>query len=911
MIRPGIRRFFRLGVRRDDIVARNVDDEIGAHIDMRTEQLLRDGLPPDAAREEAIRRFGSTRSARRALQEHAHHRERTMQLREWIDALRQDVRYAVRGLRREPLFTAFVVATLALGIGANAAMFGVVDRLLLRGPEHIVSADRVMRAYLHEHVPGQGESSTADFGYVMYDLLKHDGHAFDGVAAYVATPSGRVTMGRGVDAQLIVQGQASADLFPTLGVKPALGHFFTTREDSTAGAERVAVIGYGLWQRTFGGDPAVLGKTILLRDVPYTIVGVAPSGFTGPQLSHVDVWVPVSLHVTMYTDDWTHRWGVQWLNVVVRLKPGVTAERAALDATAAYRHAYNGGDKTDAGADIFVAPLNYNNDGKESTEATISRWLVGVTIVVLLIACSNVVNLLLARAARRRREVAVRLALGAGRRRLVQLLLTESLMLAALGGVAGLAIAWVTGQLMRTVLLTDVEWSSSPVDGRVLAFSAAIALGVGVIVGLVPALRSSRADLTSALKSGIREGGGQGTRLRATLTVAQAALSVVLLAGAGLFVRSLSNIRALDLGIQPDRMVIVSPRWPGIAAQDTAAQSAERARRERIIAEALERIRQLPGVEHATLSIGLPFQSHYSGTIRVVGFDTIPPLAGGPPEFSAVGSDYFATVGTRVLRGRTFTSTDRPASEPVALVSDLMAKSLWPGRDPIGECIYTGSKAGELSNCLRIVGVVADVYRSRLREQPGTHYYVPKGQEHGIGGTALIVRPRTDAASVIPDIRKLMLDMDPTIQYVYASPLQDSVDPQIRPWRLGASVFGLMGVLALLVAAVGLYSVMSYLVAQRTHELGVRIALGAQSADIVSLVFRGSVGMAMAGIAIGVALSLAAGRFIEPLLFAASARDVGVLGGVSLLMLGVAVLASVLPALRAKGTDPMEALRTE
>ena len=335
MIRPGIRKFFRIALRRGDVVSRNVDDEIRAHLDMRTEQLVREGYAPDAALKEAARRFGSLEQARRDLQEHAHQRERAMQFREWLDALRQDVRYAARGLRREPLFTAFVVATLALGIGANAAMFGVVDRLLLRGPEHIVDASRVMRVYLHERVPGQGEFSTNGFGYVMYDVMKHDAHSFDGVAAYVATAHGQVVMGHGTDAQLIMQGQASADLFPTLGVTPALGRFFTTREDSSAGPERVAVIGYGLWRRVYGGDQAVLGKAILLRDIPYTIVGVAPAGFTGPQLRHIDVWVPVSLHVTMNADDWTHTWHAQWLDVVVRLKPGVTPRQASLDATAA------------------------------------------------------------------------------------------------------------------------------------------------------------------------------------------------------------------------------------------------------------------------------------------------------------------------------------------------------------------------------------------------------------------------------------------------------------------------------------------------------------------------------------------------------------------------------------------------
>ena len=911
MIRPGIKNIFRLAFHRREDAERDVNDEMRVHLELRIEQLMCEGFSPEAAHEEAIRRFGSIDDARRDLQQHAHQRERTMQFREWFDALRQDVRYAARGVRREPLFAGFVVATLALGIGANAAMFGVVDRLLLRGPEHIVDASRVMRVYLHEHMAGQGEFSTNGFGYVMYDLLKHDAHSFDGVAAYVASPHGQIVMGHGAGAELIMRGQASADLFPTLGVRPALGRFFTEEEDKTIGAERVAVIGYGLWRRVYGSDPAVLGKTILLADVPFTIVGVAPKGFTGPQLGHVDVWVPVSLHVSMNVDDWTHTWHAQWLEVVTRLKPGVTPRQASVDATAAYRHAYNGGDKEDAAADIFVAPLSYNDDGKESTDVSVSRWLVGVAFIVLLIACSNVVNLLLARAVRRRREVAVRLALGAARRRLIQLLLTESMMLAALGGAAGLAVAWITGQLMRTVLLADVEWTSSPVDARVLAVSALIALSVGIAVGLFPALRSSRPDLTSDLKGGVREGGAQGARLRAVLTVAQAALSIVLLAGAGLFVRSLSNIRALDLGIQPDRMLIVSPRWPAIATQDTAARSAESARRGRILVEALERIRQMSRVERATLSIGLPFRSSYSGTIRVSGFDSIPRLPGGYPQISAVASDYFETVGTRVLRGRVFSATDRPESEPVAVVSELMGKTLWPGRDPIGECIFTGNGRGPLTACMRIVGVVADVHRSRLKEAPGTHYYVPMGQEHGIGGTNLIVRPRVDAASVIPDIRKLLQEMDPTIQYVNEATLQDDVDPQIRPWRLGASVFGLMGILALLVAAVGLYSVMSYLVAQRTHELGVRIALGASGGNIVALVLRSSVGMAFLGIVMGLGLALVAGRFIEPLLFDTSAHDAGVLSSVAITLLAVAVLASVLPALRAKGTDPMEALRSE
>lgn len=834
-----------------------------------------------------------------------------MHAREWWEAIRQDVSYAVRGLRREPLFALFVVVTLGLGIGANAAMFGVVDKLLLRGPDHIVDSKNVMRLYLHERVAGEGDFSGNAFGYVMYDVLKHNAHSFSGIGAYAASVHQQTIMGHGENAQQIWQGQATADLFSMLGVKPVIGRFFTSAEDSTGAPQRVAVIGYGLWQRAFGGDVHVVGTTVLLRDIPYTIVGVAPKGFTGPQYSPVDVWVPVALHPTMNADDLFRSWHVQWLEIAVRLKPGVTLAQAAADATSAYQHAYTGGDKEDAAADLFVAPLSYNDDGKESADVSVSRWLVGVAAIVLLIACSNVVNLLLARAVRRRREVAVRLALGAGRLRLVQLMLTESMLLAVLAGAAGVAVAWVTGGVVRTVLLTGIEWSSPPVDVRMLAVSALIALAVGVVIGVVPAIRASRADLGSALKSGVREGGARGMRLRAGLTVAQAALSVVLLAGAGFFVRSLARVRAMDLGIQPDRMLLVQPRWPGISATDSAQRAAETRRREAIPVEALERVRQMPGVERATVAIGLPFRSSYSQFVRVDGLDSIPKLPGGYPQISAVASDYFATAGTKLIRGRLFTAADRAGSERVTIVSEHMAKVLWPGRDPIGECLYAGERRELVKDCTRVVGIVADVHRFRLQEATGMHYYVPLGQETGIGGTALVIRPRADAPNVAQDLRRLMQQLDPTISFVNTTLLQTDIDPQLKPWQLGASVFGMMGVLALIVAAVGLYSVMSYLVAQRTHELGVRIALGAQGTDIASLVLKSSTGMALVGVVIGIGISLAAGRYIEPLLFETSARDSGVLGSVSALLLGVAILASLLPALRASRTNPLEALRTE
>ena len=911
MIRPGIRRLFRLALRRREVVALDVEEEIRTHLELRADELMRQGYPPEAARAEALRRFGALDAARRTLEQTAIQREQAMKSREAWDTLRQDIRYAARGLRREPLFTAFVVTTLALGIGANAAMFGVVDRLLLRGPEHLVDPSRVMRVYARIQPPGMDEVTRSTFGYVTYDLLRRNTHSFAGVAAYSVSLN-NATFGRGTDAELLTVGSATWDLFPLLGVRPALGHFFTAEEDRTTGAEHVVVLGDGLWRRAFGADRSVVGRTVTLSDEVYTIVGVAPAGFTGPALAKVDVWIPMSLRSARVTSNWTTTWNSAWHRIVVRLKPGVTPAEANPDATTAFRHAYSGTDSSDAASNLFVAPISFDGQGKETAEFAISRWLVGVAFVVLLIACSNVVNLLLARAVRRRREVAVRLALGAGRSRLVHLLCTESLMLAAMGGTAGLAVAWVAGRVMRSVLLPAIEWTSSPVDWRVLGVTLAIALTVGVVVGLVPALRASRPDLTGALKSGVREGdGAHHSRLRAVLTVAQAALSILLLVGAGLFVRSLWKVRSLDLGIQPDRVLVVSPRWPPVNRRDTTADRIAREHQTEVYARSLEGARALPGVEHASLALGLSFQTSFGQFLRVPGWDSIPPLKGGEPHLSAVTSDFFETVGTRMLRGRAFTAADRAGSEPIAVINETMANTLWQGRDAIGQCLFTGQDRSSATQCFRIVGIVADARRFQLREEPALHYYIPLGQERGICCASLLVRPRGELATMVPAIRGLLTRLDPAISYVTVRSLQESLDPQIRPWRLGASVFGLMGLLALVVAALGLYSVMSYLVAQRTHEIGVRIALGARGGNIMGLVLRNSVGMAGLGVVIGTTLALWAGRFVAPLLFDTSPRDPVVFGGVAAVLLAVAVLASVLPALRARRVNPMEALRAE
>ena len=823
-----------------------------------------------------------------------------------MDSLLQDVRFAARGLRRDVWFTAFVVLALTLGIGANAAMFGIVNRLLLSGPPHIQDPGRVVRFYLTSQPDGMRAFTTAGFGHVSYDLAQRNARSFDRVATYAVNT---VVVGQGAEARAAKGGYASETLFPLLGVQPLVGRFFDETENQPDGAARVAVLGYPAWQRWFGGSRDVLGRELTIGNQPYSIIGVAPRGFTGPQFGPVDVWLPMNLKGPAVQKGWQTSWNAQWLEIVGRLKPDVTFTQASNELTTIHQRAYTGTEPYVAKGRMTVAPISANDAGVEAPEVTVVRWLSGVALIVLAIACANVANLLLARGMRRSREVALRAALGAGRSRLVRLLLVESLLLALAGAAGGLAVAYGLGGLARTVIFSWVDWTTSPVDGRVFVASVVLAVGVGLVVGLLPAWRATHVSLTDALKQGIREGGGQRSRLRHALTIAQAALSVVLLVGAGLFVRSLWNVRTLPLGIDPDRVMVVEvSRAPLGHIQDPAALAAERERRSHAAAEALGRVRQIPGVEHASLAVGTPFGNRFTVQVAVPGLPEVPRLKTGGPSLSAVGDDYFATVGTPILRGRAFGPEDRAGSEAVAIVSDTMARTVWPGDDPIGKCILVGKDA---KACARIVGIAGDTRRSQLREPPVMHFYIPFGQEVGFGGTVLLARSSGTQTALGAAVKRALVEYDPSIRYVSITTIQEAVDPQIKPWRIGATVFSLSGVLALLVAAIGIYSVMSYLVADRTHEIGVRLALGARRSDVANLILRGSLGMAALGVAVGSVVAIAASRFVEPLLFNESPRDPLVYVVVAGVLLLVAVCAGVIPTIRANKIDPLEALRVE
>ena len=905
------RRLFRLPDRASRVEA-DVDAEIAFHFEMRVRELEARGAPPERARAEALREFGDVAKWRDTMSRVDRERIGARRRAEWWDALWQDLRYAARGLRRQPGFAAVVVLTLALGIGANATMFGIVDRLLLRPPAHVQGADRLTRLYFARTLPGTGEFTSNYTSYLDYEVLRDSVPSAAAVAPFFTVET---TLGRGAEARMVRASAVTGDFFAALGVRPFAGRLFTAAEGHDPG-DRVAVIGYGFWQRHFGGDPAALGRVVQVGAASYEVVGVAPQGFTGLELGPVDVWLPLAARAREIAgDDWTTNIRMQ---VVARLSSGAPPERLAAEATELQRRASAARlgaaiAAPDApSARVLAGPLAAARGPEElrGKDPAVATWLAGVAAVVLLIACANVANLLLARAARRRREIAVRLALGAGRGRLAAQLLVEGLMLATLGGAGGLLLARWGGDAVRAALLPDVAWSDAPLDLRMLAFTAAAALATGVLVALAPMLQATHPELVGALKAGAlmnqgRTGRGRRISLRTALLVAQAALSVVLLVGAGLFVRSLRNVASIDLGFDARRVLVVTVNFTG-GGGFTAAQVEE------LFGRAEERVRALPGVAQAGVASATPFGSGGATRLRAEGWDSLPPLGeAGLPKITAVSAGYFEAMGTRVVRGRGFTPEDRAGAPLAAVVNQTMARRLWPGQDPVGKCLHVGA---DTAPCSRVVGVVGDIRRDRLGDAEPLQYYVPLAQRQWLPWPrALFVRPAAPepSAALVAEVRNAVHALAPGLPYVNVRPLQELVEPQVRPWRLGAAMFGAFGGLALLIAAVGLYSVISYGVAQRTRELGVRVALGARAADVLRLVVGEGVRVAAAGVALGALGALAAGRFVAPLLFDTSPRDPLVFGGVTLALLLVALVASLVPARRASRVDPMVALRSE
>jgi predicted permease len=887
-------------------VEQEIDAELEFHFRTEVETLIAGGRSPGEAEAEARRRFGDLRRTRAELTRidlGQRARERRVSR---LEDLRQDAAYALRGFRRQPGFAFAVVLTLGLGIGANAVMFGLLDRLLLRPPPHVNDPGSVMRFQLTESDAGISESWTNEsMAWRTYlDQRDHAGY-FAALAAYFTQPE--MSMGRGEGASKARVTLATPSYFGLLGVQPARGRFYGDAEDRPEAPEAVAVVSWHYAERALGGAQAALGTRLFLGSRTYTVIGVTPRGFNGVDLDAVDAWIPFHAgapDIVGRSGEWRETYNWQWLKFLARLKPGITRERASDEATRVQRAAVEKIPDVDHRATAELVPLRgFDRKAVSHARERVAIWLASVALVVLLIVCANVANLLLARAASRRREIAVRLALGVGRGRLVRQLLAESLLLALGGGIVALAIARWGGSILRATVLPTVTWVDSPLDWRVAAITALATLATGLLTGLAPALQASRPALTSALKQGAEGGGAPRSRLRGALLAAQAGLSLLLLVGAGLFVRSLWRVVHTDIGYEPSRLLV--------ADVDLSLVGMEREQRWSYYERAFERLRALPGVSSASLATNSPFWTINSTRFRLTDRDSTPRLPNGGPYYNAVTPEFFATLGMRLIKGRLLSETDRLGSAPVMVINERMAEFFWPGADPLGKCARV---AADSLPCVEVVGVVANGRANAIQEVPAGMYYLPLDQSRTRGlnpDRMVFLRTRGNPTAVVPDVRRVFHQLAANLPLANVRTFKSQIDPEIQPWRLGASMFGVFGGLALLVAAIGLYSVMSYAVVQRTREFGIRSALGASSGQIVRAVVRDGLGLVLAGIAGGVAIALLLGRMLEPLLYQTSPRDPLVLAGVIATLLVASVAAVLLPARRATRVDPVVALRSD
>lgn len=896
----GIRRLFRLATSRGRVAA-DVDAELAFHLEATEEELRARGLAPGVAREEARRRLGDLAALRAELGDLSRHREaRVRRLERWRGAV-ADLARAARTLRREPGFAALVAITLALGIGANATMFGVVDQLLLRPAPHVRDDGALSLVYFQRQSGDFGVTTGTSASYPTFEAIRAQRALFDDAAGWW---NNELSLGRGEGARRSRVILVTPNYFSILGVRAARGRFFSP-DDWRDGAAPVAVVTWGFAHREFGDASAAVGRSLRVGERQYTVVGVAPDGFSGVEMRPAELFVPVAAAGPETAGrQWRTNIDNRWTQVVVRRRPGVTEALASTELTATYRTLNREWRKADSAAAIVVGSVVPARRPGGTAQGRMALWLGGVSVLVLLVACANVTNLLLGRGQRRRRELAVRLALGAGRGRLMRQLLGESVMLAALGGaVAMLAARWGS-DLLRATLLSDLALPASTFSLRLAMLTAIAVLASGVVAGLIPALLASRVTLTESLKSGAREGGGRRSRLRPALIVAQASLSLVLLVGAGLFVQSFVRASRADIGLATNRLVVAHP--------DFSRAVRTRAEYDAMWLAAAERVSAVPGVERASLSVVTPFYSQWTLDHFLEQGDTVPAARSGRDGVwvNAVTPGYFATLGTPILVGRAFTAEDRTGSPEVVIVNETMARETWPGENPLGKCLRARHPTAP---CATVVGVARNTHEESLRrgDLPQAWYVLGQRVTESFDMRALFVRVRGDASEAVPLVRQTLQRMSPDLDAVSVSTVRSLLDPEIRPWRLGAAMFGLFGALALVVAALGMYSVVVYEVTQRRHEIGVRMAMGARASQVARLIVRDGTRPVLLGIALGSFGALAVAPLVAPMLYRTSPRDPAVYASVALVLVAAAVLAAFVPARRASRLDPVAALRDE
>ncbi|HEY2379220.1 MAG TPA: ADOP family duplicated permease [Gemmatimonadaceae bacterium] len=870
-------------------------DELTYHRELIEREYIARGLSPHDARDAAHRAMGNETFMREE--------SRGVWVWPWLEALAQDARFTIRSLRNSPGFSVAVVLTLALGLGANAAMFSVIDRLFFRSPPLLDQPALTHRVYLYRTYRGVEAERSGQ--YLRYTDLVRWTTSFSRTAA-VAEPL--LAVGRGDAVRELPVAVVTAGFFGFFDAPPALGRYFTAAEDVPPTGATVAVLSNATWRARYGARDDVLGAKLQIGAATYTIIGVAPDGFVGlwPERPPV-AFIPVTAYGGMHG---SHGWWSSYdhaigITMIARRKPEVTIAAANADLTAALRRSYQAqldAEPSDGSRTLVtlrpraVASSILSERGPEASSVTrVAAWLSAVALIVLLIACANVANLLLARAMRRRRELAVRVALGVGRARLATQLLTESVLLALAGGAVGIIIAHWASDALHAVFLPGVDETPVITDFRTAAFASAITLTVGMLAGLIPGLQVGRVDLTDDLKSGAREGTYPRSRLRSALLVGQSALCVTLLVGAGLFVRSLRNVRDVRLGYDVDPVLVVDVNMRGV--------SLDSAQRVALDQRLLAATQTIPGVERASLMKTVPFEGISSWPLFVAGIDSVDTF--GEFDLNGVSPEYFATLGTRMVRGRGIEAADVARTRRVMVIGQSMAATLWPAQDPIGRCVRIGA---DTAPCTSVVGIAEDVHTRSLGDERGVFmYYLPVAQMTP-DDVGLFVRARTGVAVLEPLRRRLQQEM-PGASYVVVRPFRDVIRSETQAWRVGATAFTVFGALAMLLAALGLYGVIAYGVTQRTHELGIRMALGAHAFDVVKLVVNDGLRFVTLGMLIGCGISVVFGSWVAPLLFKESPRDPLVFMLVALTLIVTAIAASAIPAVRAVRVDPRTALQ--
>lgn len=809
------------------------------------------------------------------------------------DAVLQSFRLAFRALRRTPAFAVAVVAIFALGIAANVTMFRVLDRVLLSPPSHIAAPEEVRRVHVLGRSVFSGEVGyNESLAYPDYrQLLTVD--AVPRAAGYGGREFTLVEEGR---AERVRAAMVTASFFPLLGVSPAAGRFFTEDEDRL-GEAGVVVLGHSFWQRRFGGVGDVIGRTLTIGRASYTVVGVAPRHFTGVDIEPVEVWLP--LHPASEAESgtqWVDAFGWYMMGGIVRVAPErvAAAEEAA---TRAYRAARADRRGFDPDSRVVLSPLIAARGPNASQESQVARLLGLLTILVLLVTCANVGNLFLARVLSRRRELAVQAALGVSRRRLFGQLLAEVWVLALVAAAAALWISSIAGGALFRVLLPD----AAPPDAlgvRVVLATLAIALVTAMLTGVLPALRATRADVMDTLRQAKATASARGARR--ALLMAQAALSVVLLVGAGLFIRSLQTAETMDIGLDRATLAVSIELEDGESFGDDLSAA---------VRQAVPAIRANAEVESAAATSLTPFSGWWGVSIAMPGRDTVNTGPNGPYAFAVTG-DYFETLGLAIVRGRAITDADDvPGAAPVAVVNESLARTLWPDQDALGQCIMLRDTAD--GGCTTVVGVAGDVIHRLTDDQAPQIFYVPTTNTAlgDANANQLVVRARPGASA--DRIRQIVLSEIPQARFASVASLEERIAPQLRSWRLGASLLTAFGALALLIAAAGLYSTLAFDVTQRRRELGVRAALGAPARRLVSSIVAGNLLTVSVGVAVGLLVALLAGRAAEAMLFRVRSTDPLVFAGVAGTLLFAAAIAAVLPAWAATRVDPAITLRED